>query len=489
MVSLLADIAVAALLATIYRYIVYPAFLSPLAKIPAAHFSAHFSSLWLKYIRYHNIENRTVQALHEKHGPIVRLGPNELSINCYDEGLKTVYGGGFPKTTWYPLQFAFYGFTNMFTTIDSHAHSVRKRMVSNMYSKSSILASPNLRATTTAILHTRLLPLLSSMAVSPIDILPLAHAYTMDSFTAFQYGLPRASNFLGDPDEREWYIGTWRSVRPYSFYLTEAPRVTAWLRRWLGVHLVPAAVTNGFQELEAWNLQKCDEAAKAIAASKTDDEDAPVVFGTMLAQFRKLHGGECWGSAAAAADGEGAQRRRLEIASDMFDHNVAAMETSGLTLTWALYELSRRPALQARLRRELLTLRPPVSALDAAAALPDPKTLDALPLLDAVLQETLRLWPAVAGRQPRCTPPGPPCTLAGHADIPPGVAVQAYAYSLHRNGEVFPAPEEWLPERWTEAEPARLAEMRRWLWAFGSGGRACVGRHFAANSFRRGYLH
>ncbi|EOD44572.1 putative cytochrome p450 protein [Neofusicoccum parvum UCRNP2] len=449
MVSLLADIAVAALLATIYRYIVYPAFLSPLAKIPAAHFSAHFSSLWLKYIRYHNIENRTVQALHEKYGPIVRLGPSELSINCYDEGLKTVYGGGFPKTTWYPLQFAFYGFTNMFTTIDSHAHSVRKRMVSNMYSKSSILASPNLRATTTAILHTRLLPLLASMAVSPIDILPLAHAYTMDSFTAFH------------------------------FYLTEAPRVTAWLRRWLGVHLVPAAVTNGFQELEAWNLQKCDEAAKAIAASKTDDEDAPVVFGTMLAQFRKLHGGECWGS---AADGEGAQRRRLEIASDMFDHNVAAMETSGLTLTWALYELSRRPALQARLRRELLTLRPPVSALDAAAALPDPKTLDALPLLDAVLQETLRLWPAVAGRQPRCTPPGPPCTLAGHADIPPGVAVQAYAYSLHRNGEVFPAPEEWLPERWMEAEPARLAEMRRWLWAFGSGGRA-------DQAFRRGYLH
>lgn len=108
MTPLITFLIAAAVLATLYSYVVYPAFVSPLAKIPAANFSARFSSLWLKYIRYRNIENRTVYALHQKHGPIVRLGPKELSINCYEGGLKTVYGGSFPKTNFYERQFQFY---------------------------------------------------------------------------------------------------------------------------------------------------------------------------------------------------------------------------------------------------------------------------------------------------------------------------------------------------------------------------------------------
>lgn len=97
----------AAVLAALYRYVLYPAFFSPLAKIPAANFSARFSNLWLRYIRYIEMENRTVYALHVKHGPIVRLGPNELSINCVEEGIKTIYPS-FPKTAFYS-QFDFYG--------------------------------------------------------------------------------------------------------------------------------------------------------------------------------------------------------------------------------------------------------------------------------------------------------------------------------------------------------------------------------------------
>lgn len=44
--------------------------------------------------------NRTVHAAHQKHGPIVRLGPNELSVNCVDGGIRTIYAGGFEKHDW-----------------------------------------------------------------------------------------------------------------------------------------------------------------------------------------------------------------------------------------------------------------------------------------------------------------------------------------------------------------------------------------------------
>lgn len=96
-------------LLVIYRFIIQPAFLSPLAKIPAANWTAHFSSLWINWIRLTNTENRTIYELHRDKGPIVRTGPNELSVNCYKEGLQTIYGGGFPKTKFYKNRFTNYG--------------------------------------------------------------------------------------------------------------------------------------------------------------------------------------------------------------------------------------------------------------------------------------------------------------------------------------------------------------------------------------------
>lgn len=88
-----------------YQYIIYPAFLSPLAKIPNAHFTAPISPAWIIWKRYREQNNRTIHAAHTKLGPIVRLGPSEISINCVEGGIKTVYSGGFEKHDWYPRVF------------------------------------------------------------------------------------------------------------------------------------------------------------------------------------------------------------------------------------------------------------------------------------------------------------------------------------------------------------------------------------------------
>lgn len=89
------------LLLGIYKFLIYPAFQSPLSKIPAAHPTAHISPFWIYYIRWNNIENKTIHELHKEKGPIIRTAPNELSVNCYTEGLKTIYSGGFHKTPFY----------------------------------------------------------------------------------------------------------------------------------------------------------------------------------------------------------------------------------------------------------------------------------------------------------------------------------------------------------------------------------------------------
>jgi unspecific monooxygenase len=93
----------------LYRGVIYPAFLSPLARIPNAHWTAPISPFWILWKRYQSQNNRTIHAAHERLGPIVRLAPSEISINCVEGGIKPVYTGGFEKHEWYPRVFGSFG--------------------------------------------------------------------------------------------------------------------------------------------------------------------------------------------------------------------------------------------------------------------------------------------------------------------------------------------------------------------------------------------
>ena len=95
--------------ALVYKYILHPLFLSPLSKVPSAHFSSSFSPVWILYKRYIGAENRAIHAAHQNYGPIIKLAPDQISINCVDGGIKTVYSGGFEKSNWYHNMFDNYG--------------------------------------------------------------------------------------------------------------------------------------------------------------------------------------------------------------------------------------------------------------------------------------------------------------------------------------------------------------------------------------------
>jgi hypothetical protein len=94
----------------ILRFVIEPLYLSPLAKIPSAHWSAPLSPLWILLARKNRKENRELRAAHHRYGPVVRVSPNSLSIDNYDT-LKTVYQGGFDKWRWYSV-FDNYGYAS-----------------------------------------------------------------------------------------------------------------------------------------------------------------------------------------------------------------------------------------------------------------------------------------------------------------------------------------------------------------------------------------
>ena len=312
------------------------------------------------------------------------------------------------------------------------------------------------------------MPLLNKAAESgtAVEVLELAYSYSMDSFVAWQFGNSLGSNLIGDEKERRLYLDGFFAAAPYTFWQYEFPGLNRFFK---AIGLIPAKVDSGFHDLERWNLDKCDKAQALLAQGEEalSAEDKPVVMSLALKAMSEVN------------SKPQEYPRRMEIASDMFAHNSAAHETSGNTLTFCLYELSRRPELQSKLREELLTLVPPlfIPRGGEELALPTVKSVDTLPLLEAVIMETLRLYPSVPGGQPRRVPR--PCSLGGYDDIPAGTTVQCYAYALHRTPEIFSDPEEWKPERWIESSEEHLRTMRRWFWAFGSGGRMCIGSNFS----------
>jgi hypothetical protein len=80
-------------------HFLYTYFRNPLRKVPAAHPLSHFTSLWIHSVRWRSIENATLKKAHARLGPVICLGPNEISVNCVKGGIREVYSGGFEKVS------------------------------------------------------------------------------------------------------------------------------------------------------------------------------------------------------------------------------------------------------------------------------------------------------------------------------------------------------------------------------------------------------
>lgn len=304
----------------------------------------------------------------------------------------------------------------------------------------------------------------------------------MDFITAYQFGIKNGSNFLRDVDYRRRWLYLYYARKTYPYFTQELPRLTRFLKLF-GINLVPLWVDDANRELEAWTKDRCEatvEYLKTSAADDTDIANQPVVMKALLNGMEKessTKGDE------SVLTGTLLKHPELSIASEMIDQLAAGHETSAITLTYLTWELSRNLPLQVALRAELLTLSPNMllSSSGSNRNMPSSKDLDSLPILDAIMMETLRLYAAIPGGQPRMTP-HPSCVL-GPYNIPGGVRVGAQAHSVHRNPSIYPDPEKFDHTRWMDDRNGYTEEQRkerdRWFWAFSSGGRMCIGSNFA----------
>ncbi len=144
---------------------------------------------------------------------------------------------------------------------------------------------------------------------------------------------------------------------------------------------------------------------------------------------------------------------------------LAGHETTALTLSWTFALLSRHPQAARRLQAELATV--------IGERAPTPADAARLPFTEAVINESLRLYPPAytIGREALRR-----CTIHGY-EVPAGTTLFISAWVVHRDPRRFTDPDEFRPERWLDGLAERLPRSA-WL-PFGGGPRLCIGSRFA----------
>jgi len=162
---------------------------------------------------------------------------------------------------------------------------------------------------------------------------------------------------------------------------------------------------------------------------------------------------------------------------------VAGHETTSTAATWCLYALSIDPRVQSKLRDEILQVPTDTPSMDA---------LMALPYLDSVCRETLRIHPPVpmAGRVAQKEDMIPLETTfldvkgrtQDYIRVTKGDFVLLPIVAINRSKDIWGEDAlEFKPERW-ESIPEAVSKIPGvWgnMFSFLGGSRACIGYRFS----------
>jgi cytochrome P450 len=164
-------------------------------------------------------------------------------------------------------------------------------------------------------------------------------------------------------------------------------------------------------------------------------------------------GDDVLGMLLEARHEDGSPMSPQELRDELMTALVAGHETTASQLAWAFAHLSRSPGVVRRLLDD-----------------------DGDEYLTATVNEILRLRPVLPNAEPRLTKRS---VRIGGFEYPPGVALLASAYLVHRDPSIYPEPYAFRPERFLNNSPGTYT----WI-PFGGGRRRCLGASFALQEMK-----
>ncbi|KAH8808644.1 cytochrome P450 monooxygenase-like protein [Xylogone sp. PMI_703] len=406
----------------------------PLRRFPGPPL-AKITKFYHAYLVLNKNNFEVLQELHDKYGPIVRVGPSEVSI-LDPEAVQATLGvrSRCVKSAWYDMGLPH---RSLHTVRDRAVHDKRRRIWDKGFSAKALRDFEGRQRAHAYVLLNQL----SKRLDSPIDVSQWFNYYSFDVMgdLAFGKSFGMLENGKTHPALKVVHEG-----QKLLGYITPLPWLVPILR------LFPAALS-GEQKFRIWLKEQIEKRAKM-------DIKDPDLMSYLLDEAHKVGGIEAdlhW------------------LIGDSQLIVVAGSDTTAATLVYLFYHLAREPEQVRKLREELAPLVPDITNISHQA-------IQDAPHLNGAINETLRLHPPVPSGVLRVTPPEG--INVGDTYIPGNTTVSTPFYPLGHLEKVYPHSEDFFPERWYSRPD--LLPYKDCFAPFSVGRYSCIGKNLALMEVR-----
>ncbi|KAL1888639.1 hypothetical protein Sste5346_009431 [Sporothrix stenoceras] len=453
-------------------------------------FLASLTDWWRFWDVYKRRPERTQRRLHDKHGPVVRLGPNTLTFSD-PKALKTIYGlnKGFIKSDFYlPQQSVVNGhrLASLFSTVDNDFHAQFRRCVNGAFAMSQLVQYEPFVDNTTKLFLKQTEKLYVNNPEG-CDFTRWLQFYAFDVIGEITY--TKRHGFIEKNEDIDGIVAYLSWLFLYVAPIGQIPFLDLlFLKNPIYLKLSQWGLIDSTFPVAKFARARMAERLPDIAEGKgpilpTKAEKRPAA--DLLSKFMA------------------AKEARPEFMTDTLVQTMAVSmafagsETTAISLSAVFYFLLRNPAALKSLYEELDNAARDGLFSDYETGLVTWHESQKLPYLDACVKEAFRLHPAAGLPMERIVPAGG-TEIAGRF-IPGGTIVGCSAWVLHHNKDVFGEDTDaFRPERWLvdeakvaaakkgqaqteerEREEQRIKEMNGMMLQFGMGSRTCIGKNIS----------
>jgi len=418
----------------------YNTFLHPLAKFPGPKARAAFY-----FPNAYDILSGEVpmswHQLHEHYGEVVRINPNTLSyIN--PDAWRDIYGHGNKMPLLKDLNFyhqdSLIGMPDIISANDAD-HARIRRPLNHAFSEQALRSQKDIINSYITLLITKLHR--QAKSEIPIDIVRWLNFTTFDITGDLLFDESFGS--LDNEDFNVWTATLFKMVRAASVLgvIREYPIVGVPVMALL--RMVPALI-----RVRHAHVQFTREKVERRLQSTTKRKD-------ILSYFIKNN------------DGKPVTVNDIErTCSTMI---VAGSETSATLLSGAIYFLLRNMNWMAKLQDEIDVAFESEEQISFAG-------VSQLDVLNAIINETFRMYPPVPSSLPRIVPPEG--AIVCDKELPPGTQLGIAQLAMNRSSRHFTNPDTFAPERFLGAEKY-ANDKHEVINPFSVGPRNCIGQSLA----------
>ncbi|KAF5357052.1 hypothetical protein D9756_006716 [Leucocoprinus leucothites] len=447
-------------------------------------FLAKFTDSWLAYISKQGYRSELIHDLHLKHGPIVRIAPNHLSV-ADSVALNSIYGhgSGTLKSDFYD---AFVSIERgLFNVRDRSEHTRKRKIIAHIFSQKSVIAfEPKIQMYITQFLHQwdRLYDMAAKGMSGDdgeggwegkngrlyLDVLPWMNYLAFDMIGDLAFGEPfgmlaAAKDMALVPKDQNSMMNA---------YGKEAKQDDT----------ISVPVINVFNNRGEFNLTmsaippRWRPLARKLPGLAQGSRDVKTVAGIAVAAVSKRLAAptdrvDLLSKLQSGRDANGNPMGKEELTAEALTLLIAGSDTTSNSTCAILYHLAANRESQDKLHKELDEQLGTEDELVATS-----EQIKRLPYLDACINEGLRIHSTSGIGLPRIVPEGGLEVMGEH--FPEGTVLSVPSYSIHRDPEIWGDDyEAFRPERWFERDQAA---MNRAFNPYSVGPRACVGRNLAA---------